>query len=149
MTTDNLGPLIFFMVGLLVLCMATYWFFLLRYKLAHFNSLKSKVVGHSSRKFAKIDRLTLNHIYSVKIEYIHPSTKETKHYIEPLSTFWKRFKINQELVLFIDPKDDKATPVINSFLSKYLGIIVCGFIGLVLFLSPVAYWLGWKNIFSP
>ncbi|KPA18199.1 hypothetical protein MHK_001584 [Candidatus Magnetomorum sp. HK-1] len=125
-----------------------YWIVSLRLKLKNYQLVKGIVVGHQTKKKFRIGR-KVNYIYSTKIEYMHPANDEKKIYIDPVSTFWRRFKIGEHLTLFLIPNNYKESPILDTFLSKYLGIIICTLIGFLFTWSSIAFWLGWKNLITP
>lgn len=146
MDSEYIGVFLFFIIGFAILFMAIYWFVKLRYKIKSYDVVQGFVRDYRKTKFLKIGSFIINYTYSAIIEYTHPIAGN-QTYVDPLSTFWRRFKSGQEILLFVDP-NNKVEPIMDNFLSKYLGIIIFCFIGIIFSWSSIAYLLGWENVIT-
>jgi hypothetical protein len=144
-----MAVLLFFAVGLIFLVFCGYWLISIKNKLTRFHLIPCTVVGYKKFKLWSIGSYTLNYSYAPKVEYIGILSREKKQYTDKwFMPCWRRFKIGKSIEIFIDPQG-KDEPILNSFLSKYSGIIVVGFIGALFVWSPIAFWLGRKNFITP
>jgi hypothetical protein len=133
MTQGNIGIYLFLIIGIVILGFVGYWFVVtLKRKLRKFKLLNCKVIDHKKQEIRLLDGTgtSFNIVFSTVVKYRDGADLEQKIYTDPLRLCYRRHKVGKHLEILVDP-EGKQDPILNTFLSKYLGMLVCSLIGII------------------
>jgi hypothetical protein len=122
-----------FLAGVGALTLSIYGLIKRKRKLDGCVRVRGTVVGHVPSSVPDGDGL-----WSPKIQYVHPATGREQTCTTEVGLCWRRYRPGREVVLHVNPDDDEATPLLDSFLEKWFGLLLAFAFGVTFISITVA-----------